>query len=200
MKYHVSGDVDLDQSLNVFFQRIQNTMFKLLNKNLANKPGFLNCTSEHIDDIQPFGKYQSQIIDQLKPTLVYARTFVVALQTGSNITASINHYLSRNECKEGFTKIQHCSLCEGIPDAKVCNATCHNLLQSCFLLDSLFHTYWDNFAGDIYVLSTRLDGQYNIEAILGQLGFDISNAIMEFQRKFALVFAKVCILIFSSYS
>lgn len=197
VKYYVSGDVDLDQSLNVFFQRMQNTMFTLLNKNLANKPEFLNCTSKRIDDIKPFGKYKSQITDQLKPTLVYARILVLVLQAGGNVTASINHYLSRNQCKEGFTKIQHCSVCEGIPDAKMCNATCHNFLQSCFVLDPpLLDTYWNYFVGDIYMLSTRLVGQYNIEAILGQLGYDISSAIMEFQNNFIQVSGKVCVLNF----
>ena len=192
LKYYNSGDVDLEQSFNVFFQKIQSKMFTLLDKNVDKK--FLNCTSERIHDIKPFGKYQDQITNQLKPSLVYARTFVVALQTGSNITASINRYLSRSECRKGFTNIQHCSVCKGIPDAKVCNATCHNLLLSCFALNPLFDTYWDDFYRGIYELSAGLEGQYDIEAIVGQLGYEISSAIMVFQNNFVQVLNKVCVL------
>ncbi len=190
--YYLNGDIDLDHSFNLFFQRIQNTMIILLDKNLANAPGFLNCTSKNIDKIKPFGHYQAQISNQLKSSLVHARTLVVGLQAGSNVTASIIKYLSRNECREGFTKIQHCSVCEGIPDAMMCNATCHNLLQSCFVIDPHFDTYWSDFIRGMYLLSTGLDGQYDIEAVVGQLVYDISGAIMEFQNNFIKVFAKVC--------
>ena len=188
----MSGDIDLDNSLNLFFQRIQSTMIRLLAKNVASKPGFLNCTAKNIDKIQPFGRYQRRIPNQLKPSLVYARTFVVGLKAGSNVTASIINYLSRNECREGFTKIQHCSVCEGIPDAMVCNATCHNMLQSCFKVYPQIDAYWGDFIRAVYALSNGLDGQYDIEAVFGQLGYEISNAIMEFQTNFFTVLTKVC--------
>lgn len=193
-EYYVNGDIDLDRSFNLFFQRIQTTMFILISEKFGGKLSleFLNCTSKRVDKIKPFGLYQRQISSQLKSSLVMARTFVLGLQAGSNVTASIISYLSRNECREGFTKIQQCSVCEGIPDAMVCNATCHNLLQSCFSLDPLFDTYWNDFIRGLYVLSIGLDGQYDIEAVFGQLSFDISNAIMEFQSNYIQVLAKVC--------
>ena len=190
--YYLNGDIDLDKSFNLFFQRIQSTMILLLNKNLANKPGFLNCTSKNIDKIQPFGHYQNRISTQLKSTLIHARTFVVGLEAGSNVTASIIDYLSRNECREGFTKIQHCSVCEGLPNAMVCNATCNNMLHSCFKIQPQINEYWGEFIRAVFILSTGLDGQYDIEAVFGQLGYDISSAIMEFQNNFPAVLTKVC--------
>ena len=195
--YYVYGDVDLDQFCNIFFQRIQSTMFVLLDNNLANEREFLNCTSKHIDDIKPFGRYQGQITNQLRTSLMQARAFVVGLQTGSNLTASIINYLSRNECREGFTKIRHCSLCEGIPNALACNATCQHLIQSCFVLDPLFATYWNDYTRGLYVLSSGLDGQYDIEAVIGQLAYAISSAIMEFQSDFLRVYGKVCMIAFN---
>ncbi|XP_028405563.1 glypican-6-like [Dendronephthya gigantea] len=189
-EYYLNGDVDLDKSFNLFFQRIQSTMLKLLKSNLSNNPGFLSCTSDRIKEIKPFGNYQMQITNQLKSTLVYARTFVVGLQAGSNMTQSVINYLSRDECREVFTKMQYCSVCEGIPNALVCNATCHNLLQSCFVLDALLESQWNGFIRGVYLLSEGLDGRYDIEAVFGQLSYDISSAIMEFQRKFSTIFVK----------
>ena len=193
-RYYDKGDIDLAQSSHQFFQKMQTTMFTLFNPKYANQPSFLNCTAKHIDDVKPFGRYKQQITNQLKSSLVHARTFVVALQAGSNITMSLKNYLSRNECREGFTKIQHCSVCKGIPDAMVCNETCHNLLQSCFAIHSLFNEIWNDYIRGIYVLSTGLDGQYNIETIFGILAYDISNAIMFFQENFAHILKKVCII------
>lgn len=191
-KYFMNGDVDLDRSFNMFFERIQNTMFILIDKKLANKPEFLNCTAKRIDEIQPFGKYQALITGRLRSSLMLARTFVLGLQVGGNVTESVVNYLSRSECREAFTKLQHCSVCEGIPDALVCNVTCHNLLYSCFLLDPLFDAYWSDFIRGVHALSSGLDGQYNFEAIVGHLAYDVSSAIMEFQSNFIAVLAKVC--------
>ena len=189
--YYANGSIDLDKSFNLFFQRIQSTIIVLINKNFANKPGFLNCTSKNIDKIQPFGHYQQRISVRLKSSLAHARTFVVGLKTGSNVTASIINYFSRNECGEALTKIQHCSVCEGIPNAMVCNATCNNMLQSCFKIYPQMDAYWNEFIRGVYMLSTGLDGQYDIEAVFGQLGYDISSAIMEFQNNFLRVLTKV---------
>ena len=191
-KYYLNGDIDLDKSFNLFFQRIQSTMLKLIDKNLADDSGFISCTSDRINEIKPFGKYQMEITNQLKSSLVYARTFVIGLQAASNLTQSVINYLSRDECRKSLTKMHYCSLCEGIPNALVCNATCHNVLQSCFALDPLFETYWNDFIRDVYSLSIGLDGRYDIEAVFGQLAYDISTAIMEFQGKFATIFVKVC--------
>lgn len=190
--YCKNGDVDLDTSLHLFFQQIQSTMLILFNTQLASSPGFLNCTSRHINELKPFGHYQLQISRQVKASLGHARTLILVLQSGVNVTSSILSHLSRSECKEAFTKMQHCSVCQGLPNTMVCNATCNNFLQSCFAIGPLFHGYWNDYIRSMDLISIGLDGRYNIEAVLGQLAYDISGAIMEFQSNFAQVFNKVC--------
>lgn len=189
--YTGNRKIDLRQSFRVFLQRTQSTMFGLGKEELLNDTDFINCSARRIDDIQPFGVYPRKITMNMLTTLVYAKVFSTGLWKGYNIASSLIGNFLRKKCIEEFTKAQFCDVCNGIPDARMCNGTCHNVLGRCFHFDGKLNGYWRDYMRGMYALVGKLDGQYDITATFGMFSFDISSAIMEMSKNFGKVLAKV---------
>lgn len=77
--------MDLDDSMDNFFNTLYQKMFTVLNSqyNFDNK--YLECVSEHMKEMRPFGDVPQKLSVQVKRSFVATRAFSQALTIAANV-------------------------------------------------------------------------------------------------------------------
>lgn len=88
--YHEKGEVDLEQALNDFFEKLFVRLFKMLNPNFKFQPDYIKCLTENMKIVEPFGEAPKDLIMNLKRQLGASRTFVQGLFAGASIINQLN--------------------------------------------------------------------------------------------------------------
>lgn len=80
-RYYVSGSaaVNLDSMLSDFWADLLERMFGLVNVQYEFSPAYMECVSQHTEQLQPFGDVPRKLRIQLTRAFVAARTFVRGL-------------------------------------------------------------------------------------------------------------------------
>jgi len=96
-----SGDVR--RTLDRFFIVLMRRMLTLLSQHSAPPTDqFLYCVSSRIDELRPFGDVPNKLSLQLHRAFNAARAFVGALQTGSDVIATLSKVPERNDLSRLF--------------------------------------------------------------------------------------------------
>lgn len=80
-RYYVSGSsaVNLDSMLSDFWADLLERMFRLVNVQYEFSDTYMECVSQHTEQLQPFGDVPRKLRNQLARAFVAARTFVRGL-------------------------------------------------------------------------------------------------------------------------
>lgn len=80
-QYYVSGSaaVNLDSMLADFWDDLLERMFRLVNVQYEFSDAYMECVSQHTEQLQPFGDVPRKLRIQLMRAFVAARTFVRGL-------------------------------------------------------------------------------------------------------------------------
>lgn len=80
-KYYASGSavVNLDSMLSDFWADLLERMFRLVNVQYEFSDAYMECVSQHTDQLQPFGDVPRKLRIQLTRAFIAARTFVRGL-------------------------------------------------------------------------------------------------------------------------
>lgn len=110
--YYKGNGVNLQDALDGFFTKLLQKMFELLNQQYKFSDDYLQCVTEHMDDLKPFGGIPQKLSTQVKRSFVAARTFVQGLAVGRDVilaVAKVSEYknifyfyffmLMKNECQ-----------------------------------------------------------------------------------------------------
>jgi len=82
---------DVRRSLDRFFVVLMRRMLTLLSQHRAPPTDqFLYCVSSRIDQLKPFGDVPAKVSLQLHRAFTAAKAFVVGLQTGSDVIATLS--------------------------------------------------------------------------------------------------------------
>ena len=90
------GAVDVSVALEEFFSRLMQRIFILLNAQHDFDENYLNCISDNVDKIKPFGDVPASLIRQIKRSFIAAKTFVHGLAVGCNAIDAISKV---SQCK-----------------------------------------------------------------------------------------------------
>lgn len=92
--YHEKGELDLEVVLNNFFEKLFIRLFKLLAKtldpNFQFQPDYINCISQNMRSIEPFGDVPKNLLITMKRQLGATRTFTQGLIAGSYVIKQLN--------------------------------------------------------------------------------------------------------------
>lgn len=83
--YYKGQDLNLEDVLENFFETLMQHMFKLLNTNYAFDAQYLQCVTESMDELKPFGDVPSKLSTQVKRAFIGARTFHQGLVIGREV-------------------------------------------------------------------------------------------------------------------
>ena len=83
--YYKGSNVDLMRALDKFFETLMQKMFQLLNSQYVFDEAYLQCITEHMEELQPFDTVPQKLSVQVKRAFVAARTFAQALAVGRDV-------------------------------------------------------------------------------------------------------------------
>lgn len=189
--YYKGRDIDLEKALRSFFINLLKKMFELLN--LAFKPDgpYLDCVGSKMDKFKPFEDIPKKLAAQVKRAFIAARTFVQGLTIGRDFINAISKLNPSKECIRSVASMLYCPVCQGKRAQKPCTDYCFKTIQACQPYDKELNDVWNQYIDALKMLARRLDGPFNIEAVVDPMNVKISDAIMTYQSKADFVSAKV---------
>uniref|UniRef100_A0A665TTI7 Glypican 6a n=1 Tax=Echeneis naucrates TaxID=173247 RepID=A0A665TTI7_ECHNA len=180
-RYYTGGNVNLEEMLNDFWSRLLERMFQLLNSQYHFTDDYLECASKYTDQLKPFGDVPRKLKAQVTRAFIAARTFVQGLMVGREVAT----------CGRALTKMLYCPYCRSLPGLKPCHNYCHNVMRGCLANQADLDPEWNLFIDAMLLVADRLDGPFNIEAVIEPIDIKISEAIMTMQDNSMQVSAKV---------
>lgn len=180
-QYYMKGKVDLIQAMENFFNTLYQKMFTVLNAQYHFDDKYLDCVSEHMKELNPFGDVPHKLSLQLKRSFVATRTFAQALGVAGDIVNNMINMAPTAACSTALFKMMHCSTCKGYR-LKSCYNYCTNVMKGCLAFHSELDAEWNNFVDAVDKVVERLLGPFNIEMVVEPIDIKISEAIMNFQE------------------
>ncbi|KAL1140381.1 hypothetical protein AAG570_000313 [Ranatra chinensis] len=181
-RYYAKGRVDLIEAMDNFFNTLYQKMFTVLNAQYNFNDKYLECVSEHMKELKPFGDVPNKLSVQLKRSFVATRTFGQALTLSASIVSSMQNIVMSSSCNRAVAKMTHCPACSGLNELKPCSNYCTNVMKGCLAYHSQLDSYWNAFIDALDKVVERLLGPFNIEMVVEPIDIKISEAIMNFQE------------------
>lgn len=178
--YFTRGKVDLAEALDSFFNVLYQKMFSVINAQYRFDEKYLDCVSEHMKDLKPFGDVPDKLSVQIKRSFVATRTYEQALSAAAEVARNLVALRPSAECTAALTRMQQCGLCAGHTQ-KPCSNYCVNVMKGCLHYYVELDAEWDNFVASMEKVSERLLGPFNIVMVVEPMNIKVSEAIMNFQ-------------------
>uniref|UniRef100_A0A672GYJ6 Glypican 6a n=1 Tax=Salarias fasciatus TaxID=181472 RepID=A0A672GYJ6_SALFA len=180
-RYYTGGNVNLEEMLNDFWSRLLERMFQLLNSQYHFTEDYLECVSKYTDQLKPFGDVPRKLKAQVTRAFIAARTFVQGLMVGREVANRVAKVNIVPACVRALTKMLYCPYCRGMPGLKPCHNYCHNVMRGCLANQADLDAEWNLFIDAMLLVADRLEGPFNIEAVIQPIDIKISEAIMTMQ-------------------
>ncbi|XP_041055093.1 glypican-6-like [Carcharodon carcharias] len=190
-RYYTGGNVNLEEMLNDFWARLLERMFQLVNPQYHFTEDYLECISKYTDQLKPFGDVPRKLKIQVTRAFVAARAFVQGLTVGREVANRVSKVIPTLGCIRALMKMMYCPYCHGLPTVKPCNNYCLNVMKGCLANQADLDTEWNLFIDAMLLVAERLEGPFNIEAVMDPIDVKISDAIMNMQENSMQVSAKV---------
>ncbi|XP_061083142.1 glypican-6-like isoform X1 [Conger conger] len=190
-RYYTGGNVNLEEMLNDFWARLLERMFQLLNSQYHFSEDYLECISKYTDQLKPFGDVPRKLKAQVTRAFIAARTFVQGLMVGREVANRVSRVSFSPSCIRALTKMLYCPFCRNLPLAKPCGNYCLNVMKGCLANQADLDPEWNLFIDAMLLVAERLEGPFNIEAVMEPIDVKISEAIMNMQDNSMQVSAKV---------
>lgn len=174
---------DVMESLVKFY----NQLFPVIFQHVLNDPSvveldlaYRECLMEIRQDLspQPFGDAPLRLGHGLAESLRAAQMLLSTLDLGAemmNITAA---YPFEKQCSHALTRLEYCSLCEGISGARSCRPFCQNVMHGCFSGLLSLQRAWDKVLKHLQVLGSSMRGSRDMEEVLSTFPMRVSESIM----------------------
>ncbi|MEE6496640.1 hypothetical protein FKM82_002446 [Ascaphus truei] len=150
-KYYVGGNVNLEEMLSDFWERLLERMFRLVNPQYHFTDEYLECVSKYTDQLKPFGDVPRKLKLQVTRAFVAARTFAQGLAVARDVVNKVSAVNPTPQCVRAMMKMTYCSSCRGLVLVKPCNNYCLNVMKGCLANPGDLDTEWNNFIGKFCV-------------------------------------------------
>ncbi|XP_037531358.1 glypican-4 [Nematolebias whitei] len=192
-QYYVSGSaaVSLDSMLADFWDDLLERMFRLVNVQYEFSDAYMECVSQHTEQLQPFGDVPRKLRIQLMRAFVAARTFVRGLALMPTVVDKVSTVSASPSCVRAAMKMLYCPYCSGQVALKPCQNYCLNVMRGCLANQADLDAEWNNFLDAMLSLAERLEGPFNFESVMDPIDVKISEAIMNMQENSMQVSQKV---------
>ncbi|XP_044267853.1 uncharacterized protein LOC123013422 [Tribolium madens] len=189
--YYNRGASRLSDTLDAFFVILYQRMFTVINSQYQFDEKYLDCLSDHMGDVKPFGDAPRKFTLELKRSFVATRAYFMALATAASAAKKLQSVSIDRECEKDLVKMLYCGSCNGMRGLGPCSDYCTAVVGSCLRHHTAFSSDWDNFIDALDKVADRLLGPYNIELVVEPLNVKISEAIMNFQESGTEVSQKI---------
>ncbi|XP_035740680.1 glypican-6-like isoform X1 [Vespa mandarinia] len=181
--YYAKGTVNLDDTMDNFFNTLYQKMFTVLNSQYKFDDKYLECVGDHMKEMRPFGDVPQKLSVQIKRSFVSTRAFSQALTVAADVLKNMQTLKSSPECAAALTRMTACLSCSGIAGKVLaCGDMCTNVMKGCLAQHVALDGEWNQFVEAFDKVADRLLGPFNIEMLMKPINLKISEAIMNFQE------------------
>ena len=180
-KYFRNGEYKINEIVDEFFKEVLKRMYLLLRGGMGSRVNS-TCVASTYNKIHPFGNVPRQIIPRLERSITAARVMIHSLHVGKTAVDKLSEagWFS-SECLKSVTKMSQCSICAGYSGLKPCAGHCIDVFTECFSKLTAVERVWDEYLSTLIRLGYKLTGEYDFEAVTGELPYDISDGIRNCQ-------------------
>ncbi|XP_063074602.1 glypican-1b [Engraulis encrasicolus] len=155
-RYYRGSNINLEESLNEFWLRLLERLFKAANPEFRLSDDYLECVTKQSETLQPFGETPRDSQQKVTRAFVAMRTFIQGLVTGGEVTRRVSQVPLSQECERALMKLSYCPQCQGMSSAKPCRVYCHNVLKGCLANQADLNTEWRNLADAMLKIAERI--------------------------------------------
>ena len=181
--YDGATSSDVSSIMNTFFKNLMRRMFVIMNGQFQFTNAYLDCVSQHMEKLAPFGDVPEKLTPQVRKVMIYARTFTQALHAGRDVIHSLENAISSKDCKNQLIKMKYCSWCKAMTSLKPCFKFCTDVHKDCLADVAKVNTQWQRYITALNELLEKQEGATNIHDVMARLHLKISFAIMNFQTE-----------------
>ncbi|XP_053311346.1 glypican-6 [Spea bombifrons] len=190
-RYYTGGNINLEEILNDFWTRLLERMFQFINPRHHFSEDYLECVGKYLDQLKLFGDLPRKLKTQVIKALIAARTFVQGLSVGRDVVNKVSKISPNPKCIRALMKMLYCPYCRGLPSVKPCNNYCLNVMKGCLANQADLDIEWNLFIDAMLLVVDRLEGPFNIEAVMDPMDVKISEAVTNLQENSFQVSEKV---------
>lgn len=195
-KHYRNGEYKINEVVDDFFKEVLKRMYVLIKGGKASDFD-MDCVSSTYYKIQPFGRVPRQIIPRLERSIAAARSLIYSLQVGNTVVEKLsNDGWFSDKCLKSVTKMSQCSICAGYSNLKPCAGHCIDVFTECLSSLTEMEHVWDEYLSYLTFIGFKLSGEYDFDAITGELPYDISSGITNCQDALPKIIPKVCKIFF----
>ncbi|KAJ8951824.1 hypothetical protein NQ318_019798, partial [Aromia moschata] len=202
--YYKKGTIRLSDTIETFFGILYQRMFTVINAQYTFDDKYLECVSEHMSEMKPFGDVPHKLGIQLRRSFVATRTFYKSLMKGADAANNMADVGVEQACYREMTRMRFCGVCRGRARRRraprtareSCRAasgttwsspasgTISRRRSGCSESNGVSENVNDSSssADAVDKVGDRLLGTYNIESVVTPLNIKISEAVMIFQE------------------
>lgn len=181
--YNGATSSDVSSIMNTFFKNLMRRMFEIMNGQYQFTSAYLDCVSQHMEKLAPFGDVPEKLTPQVRKVMIYARTFTQALHAGREVVHSLENAISSKDCKNQLIKMKYCSWCKAMTSLKPCFKFCTDVHKDCLADVAKVNAQWQRYIAALNELLEKQAGATNIHDVMTRLHLKISFAIMNFQTE-----------------
>ena len=93
--------------LDKFFSDLLERMFVLLHSDHEFDDNYLECITNHMSELRPFGDVPAKMSGQVKKSFIAARTFVQGLQVGRDVIIALSRVCSLSSHRYRFMSMSN---------------------------------------------------------------------------------------------
>ena len=106
-EYYKGRDMNLLDVLDKFFSDLLERMFVLLHSDHEFDDNYLECITNHMSELRPFGDVPAKMSGQVKKSFIAARTFVQGLQVGRDVIIALSRVCSLSSHRYRFMSMSN---------------------------------------------------------------------------------------------
>ncbi|XP_053161167.1 glypican-1 isoform X2 [Hemicordylus capensis] len=190
-RYYRGSNINLEETLTEFWNRLQERLFKLMNPQYHLPDEYMDCMMKHSEQLKPFGEVPRDLKLKATRAFIAVRSFVQGLGVGSDVVKKVSQVPLSLYCTRAIMKLMYCAHCRGMSNVKPCNSYCRNILKGCLANQADLDPEWRNLIDSLLLVADRFDGPSNIESVIGTIHTRIAEGISNMQEHRESITAKV---------
>jgi glypican 5 len=190
-----SNEQSLTDIISNFFLRLFPAVFDYVlsdpSRPKRTDENFHKCLMEHYHDIQPFGNAPTHLGTKIKYAFRRARIFTETLEVMVRTIDSADSVQVDRNCQRALSRLQFCSLCSGVVEAKPCRGMCLNVMRGCLAAISEISSSWDELVVAFENLHLGMFRHNNAQELLSYLDGNVTDALLQAMDDGPRIYSKV---------
>ncbi|KAM8952321.1 glypican-1 [Pelodytes ibericus] len=189
-RYYRGSGISLEESLNDFWSRLLEILFKAQNPQLLITDEYVDCLKQN-DQLKQFGDIPREVKLKATRAFIAARSFVQGLSAAADIVRKVTQVPMGLECTRALLKLVYCPHCQGLSSTKPCVNYCWNVMCGCLANQADLDSEWRNLIESLLLVADKFSGSSNVVNIVGSIHTKLSEAINYMQENKEVITNKI---------